>query len=393
MNGGQRTPAAAGVRRRGRSTAAAVALLVVLPTLFASAPPASAGARVAWEDVLNRARSASRGTAHHGEMLIATFGEGEHTQLVDVSASGRAMTMTMPDERTVRLSPRGGELTDPAEGYTLPLPPVSARAAAPQLLVAKYDVDVAAHEDLLGRPCTRLDVRTRAGALRERIWVDDAAGLVLRRETFDGDDRLLRLAVYLRLQMEPPLTEGPRRAGLLSEQPSRVQADAWASADGPEEGSDGMHERHQGVTAITADGVAALEAAGWDVPDGLPAGYEADGAFVVAGETASPLQLVYSDGLYTVSLFQQAGDPDPASLPAGGELVDDAAGRAWTWTGAVPSRRVWEASGSTWTLVTDAPPEDVEAIVDALPQHRRDGVGGRLRSGLARLWSLVSPWS
>jgi hypothetical protein len=368
-------------------------LVLALPLLLSSARPAHAGARVAWEDVLARARAASRGSVHEGEMLIATFGAEQHAQLVEVSAGGGATTTTMPDDRRVRLSARGGELRDPAEGFTLPLPPITARAAAPRQLTAKYDIDVAAEEELLGRPCTRLDVRTRGGELRERLWVDDRAGLVLRRETYQGDE-LLRLAVYLRLGLDTPPARSPRRAGLVAAGApgSSTAADA-TPAPMPSGTAPPMEERQQGVATLTEEGLDALLAAGWEIPDALPSGYAADGAYVVAGEAASPLQLVYSDGLYTVSLFQQAGAPDPGSLPAGGQEVDDAGGVAWSWSDAVPLRRVWEAEGTTWTLVTDAPPGDVQQIVAALPRHRDRGPSARLRAGLGRLWSWVSPWS
>jgi hypothetical protein len=129
------------------------------------------------------------------------------------------------------------------------------------------------------------------------------------------------------------------------------------------------------------------------VPEDLPGGYLTDGSFAVSAEQTQPLQTVYSDGLYTVSLFEQRGSLDPSTLPEGATLSDVYGFETYTWKGAVPQRVVWEADGSTWSLVGDAPPDEFAAIVRSLPAPQRDGFIDRMRRGLGRLWAWVSPWA
>jgi len=148
----------------------------------------------------------------------------------------------------------------------------------------------------------------------------------------------------------------------------------------------------QGVERIEARGRDALRSAGWTVPDTLPGGYRRDGVYAIDAPEGQPLQLVFTDGLYTVSVFQQRGRLDEASLSEGAERVDIGRGEMWSWPGAVPSRRVWQAGQTTFTLVGDAPPAELDAITAALPAPAGPGVPERVRTGLSRLWSWVTPF-
>lgn len=351
-------------------------VLLVLPVL---APPARAGAQPDAAAMLARAARAGREIPHHGQLLWVTWDDrGASAVTVDVEQRDGDLTVRTPGQSTVELSDVGGGVVDHEGGWFLPLPrPRGVPFQPARQLDDKYTVTVGGTERLLDRPTTRVEVRRRSdGLLRERLWVDDATGLLLRRETRAGE-QLLRMAVYVSLDLSPPPAEP-----------------AVAHADGD---TVPLRTLDQGVEPVGPDGLDALRRAGWIVPHELPGGYAPDGGFVVAAPGMQPLQLVYDDGLYTVSLFAQPGSLDPATLPEGAtparwpSLPPDA--EVYEWPGAVPQRLVWEAAGTTYSLIGDSPPEEFRAIASALPHDVPDGPWRRVKTGLSRLWSWVSPWS
>lgn len=351
---------------------AAVALIAA-PGLVGTA---HAGATVDGTRLLERTAEAGRATPHHGQILWVTWADGEsHVEMVDVEQDRGEWTMRTPGRTTVELSAGGGGLVDHRQGWFVPLPrPRGAMARPARQLEEKYTVQVRGTERLLDRPTTRLEVRRRDdGLLRERLWVDRETGLLLRRETYAGEE-LLRMAVYVSLDLSRP-AEGTAPAT-----PDPVP----------------LQPIEQGVQSVQPSGLDALREAGWVIPEALPGGYLADGGFALSSTASQPLQLVYDDGLYTVSLFAQPGTPDPGSLPAGAVPADGRAlpegSDAWEWPGAVPQRLVWAADGMTYSLIGDAPPDEFRAIAAALPHDRPTGAWDRLRDGFSRLWSWVSPW-
>lgn len=363
-------PAPAG---RGRSALPAVLVALVSLAVLASALPAGAGGRRDWRALLDRAATSGRDTPHTGEILWITHADGEsHVVKVDVDQSRAGLTVRTPGQSTVRLSTEGGGLVDLEEGWFMPLP--AARrvpAGSSSAMEDKYEVEVAGSARLLDRPATRVEVSLREGGiLRERLWLDDATGLLLRRESYDGDE-LLRMAVYVSLDLSP-----------------RAQQGRESSDDAVP-----LEQRSQEVEPVQPVRLEALRQAGWSVPEQLGDGYRPAGAYALSGRDGSPLQLVYADGLYTVSLFQQRGEPDLSTLPPGAEPAEGLGDRAYEWPGAVPSRLVWEAGGTTYSLVGDAPPEEFHAMAAALPQAERAGVLERVGNGFSRLWSWVSPFS
>ena len=369
MRSRRQRPAAAG---RGRGALPAVTVALVGFAVLAGALPADAGGGQDWRTLLDRAATSGRDTPHQGEILWIIQAEGEtHVVKVDVDQSGAGLTVRTPGQSTVRLSRDGGGLADYEEGWFMPLPAARRVPTVPsEAMAEKYEVEVVGSARLLDRPATRVEVSLRdQGTLRERLWLDDATGLLLRRESYDGDD-LLRMAVYVSLDLSPP----PERA----EPPPEIVR---------------LEQRTQDVEAVQPVHFGALRQAGWAVPEVLGDGYRAAGAYALSGRGGSPLQLVYADGLYTVSLFQQRGRADLSTLPPGAEPAEGLGGRAFEWPGAVPSRLVWEAGGTTYSLVGDAPPEEFRAMAGALPQAERPGVLKRVGKGLSRLWSWVSPFS
>jgi negative regulator of sigma E activity len=91
------------------------------------------------------------------------------------------------------------------------------------------------------------------------------------------------------------------------------------------------------------------------------------------------LHLTYSDGVSTVSVFEQRGRLDADAL--GGWTARTVDGARVHVQEAAPWRAVWQGGGSVLTVVADAPPSTAEAVVDALPHS---GGSGRWWDRLAR---------
>jgi sigma-E factor negative regulatory protein RseB len=356
-------------------------LLVVLLVLLGL--PAQPAAAQDWREVLERAAQAARSTAYTGEALVVTT-EGDdrsHVARIQVASSGAGLTMGGDGEARLRLGVGGGTLDD-GLGGEVALPPIEVGSRDDlRRLGAKYHVAVAEGDRVMDRPCSLLEITRRAdGALRERLWIDDDTGLLVRRETFDGGAEPVRLAAYLSLSLDP------ERTGARAGRSTHVRL------SGPAEPAPAEPPGRKVADAVDERERTALRSAGWIVPDALPEGYVPVGAWAVDAGDSQPLQLVYGDGLYVVSVFQEHGTPDWGSLPAGASRVEGLDFPAWEWPGAVPSRLLWEAEGQTFSLVGDAPPGELLMLAAALPRPQGPGLLTRLRRGLGRLWSAVTPW-
>jgi sigma-E factor negative regulatory protein RseB len=364
-----------GTRSRADSRRAAVVFAVLLAITVAASLPASAAApptRVSWRYLLDRAAQAAEEHAYTGEVLWVSYvEEGPDVSTFQVRSSGDGTIKVSDANRfDFRLGASGSALADYERGWYLPLPPADLARVHKGLprLDGKYRVAVVGKDALLDRPATKLEISRAADKqLMERLWVDDASGLLLRREMYGAGKKLLRMAVYLRLDLN-------------------------AAGQDPQPPARGQTVRRPAVQEVDDTTRLALPAAGWLVPEALPGSYLPDASFTVSADDSQSLQMVYGDGLYTVSVFQQLGEPDSATLPDGVETSDALGFPAYTWPGAVPTRYVWEAEGRTFSIIGDAPPDDLRAIAASLPQPHTASLLERLQRGLGRLWSWVSPW-
>jgi sigma-E factor negative regulatory protein RseB len=191
--------------------------------------------------------------------------------------------------------------------------------------------------------------------------------MVLRRDVLDAAGAVVRTTAFDDLKVGPLLPVHQRAS--LAAAPGRVLDDG---------------------------ALGALEAQGWPVVHVLPAGLELFEARMLTeaatdaatdAEAAGVLQLSYSDGLSTLSLFVQDGElsskPHGTARPVGG-------GTVWVSAGS-PQRVVWSGEGRTWTLVSDAPESTVEDALLVLP-HKSAPVGD---SPLSRVWrgmAVVGSW-
>jgi sigma-E factor negative regulatory protein RseB len=142
-----------------------------------------------------------------------------------------------------------------------------------------------------------------------------------------------------------------------------------------------------------------LRGQGWVLPDTLPGGMDRYAAKVLDDEGRQVVQVSYSDGLFSASLFVQRGGLDADRLKGfhrervGDSVMYVRAGllRTLVWTGVAGDDA---SSSAVYTLVLDAPEEDGPPIVAALPHAPLgDDLAARLDRGLDRVRSWANPFA
>lgn len=336
-----------------------------------SAPGAAPAAPAEAVAVLQRAADAARNQPYVGTQFLSSWSGGSTTSvLVDVThVPGRGSL--------VRVAPNaggaggvGGSVVEadiagsPSSGPAAPLPGLDAVPLA--LLQANYDVSLASPQTCVGRPAQVVDIRRRGSesSLAGRFWVDGATGLVLRREVFDAAGRTVRASAFVTVDTDavPSLAEdAPTASGQPTGEP---------------------------VSAAELD---RLRAAGWAAPARLGSDLALYDARSTGSSRSQMLHLSYSDGLSTVSLFEQPGRLNPTSL-RGWQLQRIGPTEVYV-RDSLPQRVAWSGDGTVYTLVADAPAQTVAAVVAALPSGEPPrGVRSRIAHGLARVASWLNPF-
>jgi negative regulator of sigma E activity len=271
-------------------------------------------------------------TLHQEQITV----EGIHGTLL---AQGQGSAMAVGTERLVY---------DPGNGWQELWPSGLASATRPNIDDA-YDVRPAGAEQVAGYPTDVVDV-VKGGKLRERLDLEAATKLLLRRRQYDGRGTLQRSFTFDQIKigdqsMTPPTTPpAPKRAV---------------------------------PKALTFSQVPASERE----PSALAAGYRRLGAYTEAGV----VQLVYSDGLYDLSLFEEEGALDTSDLPTQRRTVRLAGHPAWAFSWAGGEGIVWTAGRTVYTMMGDVPPDELTTVAESVTVHRSTSVAHRLRQACREL--------
>lgn len=339
------------------------ALLVAAGGVLTVSLAGTAVADVATQDTSDpRALSLLRAASNAGRN--SNF---EGTQIVMLWLADKALSAT------VRISHRAGsgsliqvEPTATTEGRTVFEPTgqgseglTGPSAEALDLVRRNYVVVLDGTDDVLGRAVDVVLISTRSGRPVQRLWIDRSSALPLRRAFYDDRSRLVRQTAFVSLSERVPSFATLQQATV----PMRRST---GSVD-----------------------VAGLRAAGWEVP-AAPDGMVAYDAVVSGSGPAGVLHLSYTDGIDTLSLFEQRGRLDASELR--GWRREDVGGiRAWVNAG-YPRRVVWSSGGRVYTVVTECDESSVEHVVRSLPRGQRsDGLLHRVRRGARRVASWVNP--
>jgi sigma-E factor negative regulatory protein RseB len=346
------------------ASAAVVALLVSPPD---TAPRPAADATTPSRDgaepdidpraraLLERAAAAPASTPYHGVQFVSAWTTaGTTSEVVDVDHDPVRGTTVRSD----------GTSREPARSVTLLAAgaPSIAGGGVVGLLEQHYSLSVVGSAVVAGRPVDVIAARRPDASPADhdvaRFWLDRASGLVLRREVYDRRGRTTRASAFVEV------TVG--------------QASVTDSAAG---------------TAWTATldraSLARLRRHGWHCPAALPGSLTLVDAR--RGGEQDIVHLSYSDGIASVSVFEQRGRLDEDGLA--GHRQQAADGHAVWVRGEVPRRVVWSSGGTVYTVVADAPERTVDAVVAALPHSAPgDGPLGRLGRGLDRVASWFNPF-
>lgn len=362
---------------RHRALLAAVVVLALTPLAGVAAhdrenePPPDGGADAARATVgadaatvedraidraLARAVSSNQDLSHGGRMTVVTFSErGPQIAEIDLSRTDQGVRMTREGGDEVGRVDGTGYLSSSSQ--LLRVGGVERVPAQLDRLRTKYTASLGGSEDLDTGPATPLVLAERdTEVVREVLYLDDETGLIVRRETFGRDGEPVRTVAYTSLQLE-------------------VGSVALPASDGRE-----VHEHD-----VAAGDAATLRAAGFVVPDQLPHGYELLAALQVPEAGVPTLHLIYGDGLYTLSVFQQQGRMKRTAVDGAARLRTADGGTVWRWPGSEPRRVVWSGDGSTFTALADTPTDELIDVVAGLPIDPEPSTLDRLGRGLQRV--------
>jgi hypothetical protein len=319
---------------------------VVVPLLVAAVAVGVAPSAATPPDPLEEVRHAMAKATFTGRVVVS-WADGatlRHTSVVvradhgDIELDGPVPIVKTIGSHFVRMS---GGWSDLAPGE---------QAAQPA--TDKYSVRRGEGPLVAGRPTASLEILER-GELRERLALDRELGVVLRREQLDDRGQLVRRVEFATFDPEPTAKHHGPPKRFRSEHPSTMGAAVPAPFRAP----------------------AALEG-----------GYERVGVY----RRGAVVQVVYGDGVYGLSVFEQPGQLDWDALPAAGRpaIVDGHPARSYVWPGG--GLITWEAGGSTFTVIGDGLPSAVLAAAASMRTARALSTLQRVRQTARELVETLS---
>lgn len=305
------------MRSRVVTAALVVAMVGAAPALAAGPAP------------LERAREAAEHTAFQG-VLHVRWRDGDVARSERLTVEAAAGALVVHGRNRVMAGPAFGRLVSHGEGgweeMWLPsLAPAHRPDGSKYVTTAPVD-----GPEVAGRVSRVFEVRHQ-GALLERIYLDAETGLLLQRDQFDAQGAVVRTLAF------ESLTIG-HTGSRLAHPPSKA---------------------HHAPEAVAPEQLGRSAVA----PGALADGYERLGIY----RDGPVLHVLYSDGVYDLSVFQQPGRLRSSDVPPSGERVT--VGRATGWRYPWPGGQlvVWSSAGRVFTAVSDAPASQVLAAVRSLP--------------------------
>jgi negative regulator of sigma E activity len=312
--------------------------------------------------LLRRAQAAHTTIAYRGTRIVTAWWGPTASQATTVVLNVRHV----PGEGTA-FRVRGGSTASPAETFVTQREIAAGSRAALEggplrLLIANYSLQVAGSAKVAGRPAAVVTAVHR-GVATARFWIDRATGLLLRREVYDADGRLSHASAFVNV---------------------RIDSDSVIRALPPM-----MPQPMASVMSVSQ--LPRLVAAGWHCPRSLPDGFALTDVHRMH-DASQAVQASYSDGLSTVSVFQQHGRLDADAFR---DFARERIGGGTVYVKyGLPTYLSWAADGTVFTAVTDAPATYVRQVVLSYP-HRQPvgqlGFWSRLWRGIGRLMAWAAP--
>lgn len=314
-------------RRVGAVVGGVLAVLVVLVVVLVGPRGAQADDSGAARELLERSRDAATDHEFSGTVLVEWLEGGQrHERTIPVEVGDGVLRMG--EDRLVSAGSRRMLRTD--QGWQL-LWTGRSKSTEPDP-ADKYRFDVTTDVLVAKRPATQVAIsRSGANGVRERMYFDDATGMLLRRDQIDARGRLVRRFAFVKLTSPQPANGADNQKLPKVDQQSRDDA---------------------------PDVLA-------DVPEGIRAPKRIGRGFVLSGAYSQPdgsVQLYYSDGLLGLSVFERKGQLAWDELPPGGRTVELEGTRTRVYATSAGLAVVWGKNDLAYTCVTDASMDEIRAI-------------------------------
>jgi sigma-E factor negative regulatory protein RseB len=311
-----------------------------------SGPPVSDGRAGA---LLRTAYDAGQQLHYSGDAFVGVGGSYQRVHVSHVPGKGTFVSAT---DMPVAAAP------------TVVQPDVRPPAANPDptaMLEQHYRLAVAGTGQMAGRAAYVVQAVRSDASVAAKFWIDRRTSLLLGRAGYDADGHEYTEFEFTSLQVagSPPVVQSPVFSAL-------------------------------GALPGGLPQVYRLRLAGWHVPATLPGDFDLYDARVISSDGREVLHLSYSDGLCSLSLFEEAGVLRSGAL-AGWQRAS-VAGRTVYVDASSAQRLVWQGGDTVYALLGDAAPARVADAVAALPGGAaHNGLLDRMGRGLRRLSSWLDP--
>lgn len=280
--------------------------------------------------------------------------QGAATESGQVSYSGTQVVRVVQGRQVVSAAVgisfetgQGSSVTVPRQGAGAMLRFVPATSSSRivneellDLLTRGYSLSGSTGSTVVGRPVTVVEATPIAGTsthVAARWWVDNATGLLLWQETYDANGAVAVASGFtsLRLSTQPVF---------IPHLPPRLATSTTTAS-------------------LTLSSVSDLTTQGWYC-QGQLAGLSL--VRLRSDEATDPdaLHMVYSDGVATLSVFEQRGT---LGEPPAGSRLDESL-HVYVRDGT-PTMATWRSGDRVFTVMTDGSPDLLRAAVAALPHQ------------------------
>jgi hypothetical protein len=206
----------------------------------------------------------------------------------------------------------------------------------------KYEQRVSVGPEMLGYDTLVVDLR-RGDRVRERLYVERFFGLLLRREQFDDRGQVQRSVGFRELHVDATAPALPRPVSTTTK---ALQSVPGGKLGGP-----------------------------YSAPVVLGDGYRRTGVLRQGGV----VQVVYSDGIYDMSVFEQRGRLGSKAAPRGGRPVRIGGSKGWHYTWPGGQVILWQGGRTVYTVVADAPYDDVLGAIRTVKGSSGPSLAHRFR--------------
>lgn len=267
---------------------------------------------------------------------------GSYRMVYEAPPSARGRVVWVYDRSYWQYEPSKNLLTR----TELPAQDARSRQTAYRQIERNYRIRLISERDAAaGRPAYLIELAAVSdGKGRQRIWVDRATFKALRVETYYADGTLARLITYSNVAFPANIPDSELNPVVG---PNVRRREATLSAAMRESSSRAMAERARSV-GLAAEG---------------PLGFRLEQVMVSRVGKKQTLQLIYSDGLETLSVFVQENGAPFRQASAEWRAVPMKRITAYRRLQGHTSTLLWTQHGRRYTAISHLEPSAMEAFV------------------------------